>query len=276
MVLARERGRCPLGMKVSLLSPSNAINPSVRQAVQSALITAVSAIRTPDGSKLRPIEANSTEPRTTPAVARERKKRKGLTPVVIDFGHATPARPRDAKTRQLFETAQTFDRGVKGKGQNKEKASEMYRQAAERGDAEAQYIYAYMLDNGEGVAKDHQAALNWYKCAAETGNLRAIHELAFKFDHGLLGVEQHSAFASDLYRLGQRVYQELAATGDTAAEYRVGRAYLSGEYGTMDEKRGREFLGRAAAKGHVLAHMLLSGLDKPKAKQTDTLAVLLR
>ena len=47
------------------------------------------------------------------------------------------------------------------------------RQAADQGDAEAQYNLGLMYDNGEGVLQDDAEAVKWYRLAAEQGRADA-------------------------------------------------------------------------------------------------------
>ena len=48
-----------------------------------------------------------------------------------------------------------------------------YRQAAERGDAEAQFQLALMYEHGHGIAVDEGEALRWLQAASRQGDLRA-------------------------------------------------------------------------------------------------------
>ena len=47
------------------------------------------------------------------------------------------------------------------------------RQAADQGDADAQYNLGLMYANGEGVPEDDAEAVRWYRLAADQGTTRA-------------------------------------------------------------------------------------------------------
>jgi TPR repeat protein len=51
------------------------------------------------------------------------------------------------------------------------------KEAAEQGDADAQYNLGLMYDNGEGVEQDKFEAVKWYKKAAEQGHAEAQNNL---------------------------------------------------------------------------------------------------
>lgn len=84
---------------------------------------------------------------------------------------------------------QLADRYYSGDGvpQNKEKAAELYQEAAENGDIVAQYTLGYMYDKGDGIEKNRDAAVIWYEKAAENGHEAAQNRL------GILKGQQDSA-----------------------------------------------------------------------------------
>ena len=55
------------------------------------------------------------------------------------------------------------------------------REAAEKGNAEAQFNLGLCYENGEGIQKDLQAAVNWYRQAAEKGNAEAQYYLCLLY-----------------------------------------------------------------------------------------------
>lgn len=56
--------------------------------------------------------------------------------------------------------------------------------AAERGDAEAQFLLGMAYSEGRGVPQDGEAAVRWYARAAEQGHPRAQNNLGVAYDHG--------------------------------------------------------------------------------------------
>ena len=61
---------------------------------------------------------------------------------------------------------------------------EATRDAAEQGDADAQYNLGAMYVTGRGVPQDDAEALRWYRLAAEQGNARAQLNLGVMYDTG--------------------------------------------------------------------------------------------
>ena len=77
----------------------------------------------------------------------------------------------------LYDVANRYYSG-NGVALDKEKAAELFEQAALEGDMDAQYTLGYMLDKGDGVEKDREAALRWYEMAAEQGHESAQNRVA--------------------------------------------------------------------------------------------------
>ena len=85
-----------------------------------------------------------------------------------------------AKITEAEETlCQQADRYYSGNGvaQDKEKAAELYEEAALNGDAVAQYTLGYMCDKGDGIDKDRVKAMFWYEKAADQGHEAAQNRL---------------------------------------------------------------------------------------------------
>lgn len=80
-----------------------------------------------------------------------------------------------------------------------EVGSEALRQAAERGEASAQFIVATRYLDGEGVAQDLTQAAHWYQKAALAGLAPAQYRLATLFERGR-GVPQDAATAMVWYQ----------------------------------------------------------------------------
>ena len=69
-----------------------------------------------------------------------------------------------------------YDLGY-GIEQDKTKAVEWYRKAAEQGNAISQANLGRMYENGYGIEQDKTKAVEWYRKAAEQGNERAKNNL---------------------------------------------------------------------------------------------------
>ena len=58
------------------------------------------------------------------------------------------------------------------------------RQAADQGDANAQFNLGFMYANGEGVPKDDAEAARWYRMAANQGDAAAQYSLGVSYANG--------------------------------------------------------------------------------------------
>jgi len=71
-----------------------------------------------------------------------------------------------------------------GVPQDPAQAADLYRHAAEQGNATAQFNLGLLFDNGEGVDKDFAQAAEWYKKAAEQEVPRAQFNLGAMYVNG--------------------------------------------------------------------------------------------
>ena len=106
------------------------------------------------------------------------------------------------------------------------------RQAADQGDAAAQYNLGLMYTNGEGVLEDDAEAVRWFRLAAEQGHAKAQLNLGGMYALGR-GLPKDDAEAV-------RWFQLAAEQGYAKAQGALGAMYA---------------LGQGALKDAVLAHM---------------------
>ena len=78
-------------------------------------------------------------------------------------------------------------------------AVECYRQAAEKGNLDAQCDLGNCYRLGKGVQKDAKESFNWYKKSAEQGNATAMYHVGLCYDEGN-GVSQDLLLAKYWYR----------------------------------------------------------------------------
>ena len=105
------------------------------------------------------------------------------------------------------------------------------RQAAEKGDARAQYNLGKMYSKGEGVMQDNAEAMSWYRKAAEQGHVNAQGMLGFMYANGE-GVPQDDAAAVVWFR---RAAEKKVITGANVTATREGSAYAQLYLGIMYE-----------------------------------------
>jgi len=109
---------------------------------------------------------------------------------------------------------------------------------AESGDAEAQFSYAMLLDQGERVALDKPAAIYWFRRAAEQGVPAACLYLGIKYEYGNI-VEQDISRAIYWYR-------KAALQDWPDAQFYLGRVLLEGNDKVSDPVQAAAWLSLAA------------------------------
>ena len=90
-----------------------------------------------------------------------------------------------------------------------------YRQAAEKGYADAQVQLAELYDAGDGVPRDMDAAIRWYEKAAKQGHEEAQVALGLHYSEDL----NDNLSALDYFL-------QAADQGNATAQYRLGLIYL--------------------------------------------------
>ena len=114
------------------------------------------------------------------------------------------------------------------------------RQAAEQGDATAQFNLGVMYAKGEGVPQDDAAAVRWYRLAAEQGHASAQGTLGAMYAIGR-GVPQDDVEAGLWYRLA-------AEQGHASAQGALGGMYMNGQGVPQDDETAHVWLNVAASR----------------------------
>ena len=99
--------------------------------------------------------------------------------------------------------------------------------AAEQGDAEAQYKLGFMYEGSDSVPEDYTEAAKWYRKAAEQGHVEAQYSLGDMYDDGY-GVSKDDAEAVKWYR-------KAAEQGEYFAHRSLGDMYANGEGVPQDD-----------------------------------------
>ena len=92
-----------------------------------------------------------------------------------------------------------------------------FKEAAAKGNAEAQNSLGFMYANGQGVTQNYPEALQWYRRAAEQGDAMAQHNLGIMYDEGR-GVTQN-------YPEALKWYRRAAEQGHAGAQNNLGVMY---------------------------------------------------
>ena len=116
-----------------------------------------------------------------------------------------------------------------GARQDYVQAALWYREAAEKGDANAQYNLGIMYCNGRGVSRDFAEAARWFRKAADQDYADAQCNLAYLYESGS-GVPQDNVEAA-------RWYREAARTGKRRGPEETRRRVVRGSFGVASVGR---------------------------------------
>ena len=133
------------------------------------------------------------------------------TAIVIAIAAAIP----DLARADVAEGINAIDRG------DHVTALREFRDAAEHGNAEAQFRLGYMYQVGSGVSVDDQLAVSWYRRAAELGHAEAQAYLGGMYADGF-AVPQDLAEAA-------KWFKESAEQGFALGQLSVAVAYAKGQ-----------------------------------------------
>lgn len=177
-----------------------------------------------------------------------------------------------------------------------DKAREIYKGLAEKGDQYAQLKLAYMMDKGLGAKTDLAGAQHWYTAAAEQGNVIAQYLLGQFYQAGALGQPDYQLArqwyqkaaeqlpqasvalgfldetVEDQYAQALKAYEQAASKGDTVGIYNLGLMYLYGKGTPVDYTKATSLFTEASNKGlpeamNQLAGIYFNGLGQAKDEQ---------
>jgi localization factor PodJL len=104
--------------------------------------------------------------------------------------------------------------------QNFADAARWFERAANRGLAPAQYRLGSLLEKGQGVKKDAEAARRLYLLAADKGNAKAMHNLAVLYAEGIDGKPD--------YKAASQWFRKAATRGVADSQYNLGILFARG------------------------------------------------
>jgi TPR repeat protein len=146
-----------------------------------------------------------------------------------------------------FNLGLCFVKGV-GVRQDEGQAAQWLRRAAE-GVAEAQYMYARILQDGRGVAADPKEARVWFARAAAAGVLDAQVALAEMLLNGRGGAHSPAAAA--------QLFERAAAAGHVGAMFALGALHGAGKGLSVNRAAAQKWFAAAAERGHGQAELML-------------------
>ena len=144
---------------------------------------------------------------------------------------------------------QTRDKKDHGATQGGYKPAEQYRNAAEQGDASAQYNLGNCYYNGNGVTQNYSEAIRWYRKAAKQEYAGAQCGLGNCYCNGN-GVTQN-------YPEAIKWYRKAAEKGNADAQCNLGFCYIEGNGVTQNDSEAVNWFRKAAEQGLAEAQCIL-------------------
>lgn len=175
-----------------------------------------------------------------------------------------------------------------------ETARTLWKQAAAKGDASAQYNLGLIHAEGRGVLRNPGIAINWWRLAAENGHAQAQHNLALAYISGetivpgtagkprveeaimWLRRAADAGLASSRYALGTlllvrannederseaiKFLTSAAHQGLVEAQFFLGRCYFDGDGVEIDRREALALFLKSAAAGHAPAQDRIAAL----------------
>jgi TPR repeat protein len=174
------------------------------------------------------------------------------------FGTSPPPPPPAPSGPEVSPEAQLAEglRHLHGDSvpQSTERAASLIRTAAERGNADAQYLIGVTNALRPPDDRDDAAAVEWLARAAVQGHARAQFALAEAYANGI-GVPPEQEWANVWY-------ERAAYQGHRDALFMMGMRTLVGEGGLMDRVAAYRWLAMASMAGHADAQRYRSAIGK--------------
>jgi localization factor PodJL len=140
-----------------------------------------------------------------------------------------------------------------GSAANLQDAVKFLSQAADKGQAVAQYRLGTMYERGQGVAADSAKAIHFYEMAANQGNRKAMHNLAVAYASGPVAKRNMTESA--------RWFAKAAALGLSDSQFNLAVLYERGEGVPQSLIDAYKWYAIAAATGDAEAKARLAVLD---------------
>jgi TPR repeat protein len=184
-----------------------------------------------------------------------------------------------------------------------DEAAKIFKELAEKGNADAQYGYGLCFMEGIGVKKTEANAVKWWEKAAKNGNADAAFNLGLGYKRRELGLKKNMTkafkyfllsaengnllayyYAVQFYMTGEGVWKNIKkgkecmikaeVDTDAATQYSLGLGYLYKQFEfDLDHAKGIELLTRSAQQGYIHAEYILGncyrdgeGVEKERVK----------
>jgi localization factor PodJL len=224
--------------------------------------------------------------------------RHGVTAANATAANATAAKPQDARVQQAAKpnaakpsgAVSATDKviqlanggnpvaltilglsdldGTNGTLVNLKDAVKFLSQAAEKGQAVAQYRLGTLYERGQGVAADPVKAAHWYELSANQGNRKAMHNLAVSYASGTTGKKDMAESA--------RWFAKAATLGLSDSQFNLAVLYERGDGVPQSLLDAYKWYSIAAAAGDseskqrmAVLQTQLSDTDKAAANKSS-------
>lgn len=139
----------------------------------------------------------------------------------------------------------------KGVRQDSKAAARWLRKSAKQGWTAAQTLLGWCYAGGNGVGKDMAEAMQWYSTAAEAGDTDAMCSLADIYASGEPGIEQNTQ--------AMLIWYETAANqGHPKAQYMLGKLLADGKLVAQNDEAAFQWLTLAISNESELAQKELA------------------
>lgn len=132
-----------------------------------------------------------------------------------------------------------------GTEKSEREAFRMWHDAAQKGQADAQYDLGIMYAQGESVATNAVLAMHWLRAASSNGNARASFVIGNAFEHGRLGYRDRA--------LAGEWYVKAFGQGFVHAGYHLARLYDRMKSTVCDKAKAAEWYEKSADAGDLSA-----------------------
>lgn len=136
------------------------------------------------------------------------------------------------------------------------------KQAAEQGDASAQFALGWRFENGSGMPRNYTEAAKFYHLAAEQGHAMAQNNLGYLCFRGL-GVPKDTVEAVKWYR-------KSAEQGEAFGQANLGWMYERGLGVEKNRERAEAWIRKAAEQGFVEAQFLMGSMAERNGVMGNT------
>jgi len=212
-----------------------------------------------EGGNANDYSSQRSEPEAAPprtAMPLEQRQVRNAPVSSVPDGGKAPAGDRVIQMANAGNATALTILGLKaldGQPANLPDAVKFLTQAAEKGQAVAQYRLGTLYERGQGVTADGAKAAHWYEMAANQGNRKAMHNLAVAYAGGVGGKKNMAEAA--------RWFAKAAALGLSDSQFNLAVLYERGDGVPQSLLDAYKWYSIAAAAGDTESKSRMSVLQ---------------